>query len=123
MASFQKHTSKTGISTCRVQIFLNGIRDSKSGFESKQSAKQWATTREAEILLRAGNAKVHSAESDLVAVLNQIKTPVKKSEAKTLGDGYKAENKRLEYSSSNLSQRFRSPSLVLSIWLHGVTSG
>lgn len=50
MASIQKHKSKNGITTWRVQLFINGVRDSKGGFDSKSDAKIWAATREAQIL-------------------------------------------------------------------------
>lgn len=65
--------SKTYIqkgTTWRVQLFINGVRDSKSGFTSKADAKLWAAAREAQILSGV-NLPVVAAP-----VQSQIPTPV-----------------------------------------------
>ena len=50
MASYQRSKSSSGVINWRVQLCINGIRDSKGGFETKADAKLWAAQRELELL-------------------------------------------------------------------------
>jgi len=72
MASFQKKLSKNGAINWRVQIFVNGVRESKSGFNSKPDAKLWAAQREIELL-----SCVDNTANNLVAAHPEIKTPIR----------------------------------------------
>jgi hypothetical protein len=86
MASIQKHRAKNGTITWRVQIFVNNIRDSKSGFDSKSEAKVWAAQREAEILSGIVREVLPPRKKALIVESPPPTSLTVKKSSKTLGD-------------------------------------